>query len=42
MYVVCCRLPSKREILKGFKQLPKKKAMQGVNEETELHISFEK
>lgn len=25
MYVVCCRLPSKREILKGFKQLPKKK-----------------
>lgn len=41
MYGVCCRLPSKREILKGFKQLPKK-AMQGCNEEPELHIFFKK
>lgn len=41
MYGVCCRLPSKREILKGFKQLPKK-AMQSCNEEPELHIFFKK
>lgn len=41
MYGVCCRLPSKREILKSFKQLPKK-SMQGDNKEPELHIFFEK
>lgn len=41
MYGVCFRLPSKREILKGFKQLPKK-AMQGHMEDPELHIYFEK
>lgn len=34
-------VPNKREILKVFKQFPKK-AMQGCNEEPELHIFFEK